>query len=365
MDKRENKLKIALVGGYPPPYGGVSIHIQRLHTQCLNSNIRCTVFNTSSHVKSAKHVVNLSRVRDWPYILTSRQDIFHINTTSMHWKIPAFFFYLSKIKRAKFILTYHSLRYSASDFSPLGRRMIRIIFKSASHCIATNSEIKERLISQGARPERISVIPAFLPPIEEEEEIAEIPQEVWDFIDSHTPVISANAFRIVLYDGQDRYGVDMCIELCASLKSAYPKIGFVFCIPDIGDYDYFNELKRRIAEKGIEGNFLFQTKPYQFYPILMKSNVFVRPTNTDGDAISLREALFLKIPSVASDVVPRPEGTVLFKNRDVEDFIARVKMVWDSYGYYKSQIESIEVENGLGEILKVYISQVNKGELDE
>jgi len=283
----------------------------------------------------------------------------------MHWKIPAFFFYLSKIKGAKFILTYHSLRYSASDFSPLGRKMIRTILKSASHCIATNSEIEGGLISLGAKAKRISVIPAFLPPVKNNQEITEIPQEVWNFIDSHTPVISANAFRIGISYGQDRYGVDMCIELCASLKSTYPQIGFVFCIPDIGDYDYFSELKRRVVEKEIEGNFLFQTKPCQFYPILMKSDVFVRPTNTDGDAISLREALFFRTPSVASDVVPRPEGTVLFTNRDTEDFIARVKMVCDNYEQYKSQIESIEVENGLSEILKVYNSQVNKGELDE
>ena len=59
------------------------------------------------------------------------------------------------------------------------------------------------------------------------------------------------------------------------------------------------------------------------------------------------------------------EGTVLFKNRDMEDFIARVKMVWDSYGYYKSKMESLKLEKGISVILKVYISQVNKGELDE
>lgn len=358
-----NGLKVALVGGYPPPYGGVSIRVRRLQAECLNNNIQCTVYNTSRYIKRAKHVLNLSRVRDWPRILISAQDIIHVHTTGMHWKIPALLFCLSKLKKAKYIITYHSLRYSAQDFSPLGRKMMKVILKSASHCIATNSEIKEKLISLGAKPERISVIPAFLPPVLKDEEIDEIPQEVWDFMDRHTPVISANAFRINFYNGQDLYGIDMCVELCASLKSRYPQIGFIFCLSDIGDYDYFNELKRRLTEKGMEDNFLFQTNPYQFYPILMKSDIFTRPTTSDGDAISLREALYLKTPSVASDVVPRPEGTVLFKNRDVADFIDRVKMVWDNYSYYKSKMESLEVENGLSKTLGVYRSLASKGKV--
>ena len=364
MNKQANELKLALVGSYPPPYGGVSTHVQRLQAQCLSNNIRCMVFATTSHARRAQRVLKLSRVMDWPLILTSRQDIIHVHNTSMHWKIAAFFFYLSKIKRAKFIMSYHSFRYGARDFSPPGRKMVRVMLKSASHCIADSAEIKAKLISMGAKPERISVIPAFLTPAKNERETDSIPREIWDFIDSHTPVISAGAFRIGISDGQDRYGIDMCIELCASLKSNYPQIGFVFCLPEIGDYDYFSKMKQRIRAKNIENNFLFVTQPLdEVYPIWQKSDIFVRPTASDGDSVSLREALYLKTPSVASDVVPRPEGTVLFKNRDVEDFIARVKMVWDNYGYYKSRMESTEVENGLNEILKVYSSLASKGKL--
>ena len=53
-------------------------------------------------------------------------------------------------------------------------------------------------------------------------------------------------------------------------------------------------------------------------------------------------------------MVPRPEGTILFKNRDIKDFTARVKMVWDNYDYYKSKAKSIEVENGLNKMLEIY-----------
>lgn len=356
MEKQTGQLKVALVGPYPPPYGGVSVHVQRLHGQLIAGNIISSVFDNTRHVKKVRGVLNLSLFWNWPRVLFSRQDIIHVHTTSTHWIIPAFFLFLAKIKGTKFVLSYHSLRYGAGDFGLIGRRMIRVILSSAAHCIVTNDEIKERLISLGAGPERISVIPAFLPPPPGDADDAEIPRQVRDFIDTHTPVISASAFRIVIFEGVDRYGIDVCIELCAGLKSVYPEIGFIFYLPEIGNHDYFNELKGRIVERGIEDNFLFQTTPCQFYPVLKKIDLFVRPTNTDGDAISLREALYLKTPSIASDAIPRPAGTVLFKNRDVEDFISRVKMVWDNYDDYKAKAETVKMESGLEEILEIYRS---------
>ena len=113
-------------------------------------------------------------------------------------------------------------------------------------------------------------------------------------------------------------------------------------------------MKQRIAEKCIENNFLFITEQYQFYPILMKSDVFVRPTNTDGDAVSLRAALYFKIPSVTSDAVPRPEGTILFKSRDINDFTSKVKDVLDNHKQHKMRLEEVELGDNIGKIIEIY-----------
>ena len=60
-----------------------------------------------------------------------------------------------------------------------------------------------------------------------------------------------------------------------------------------------------------------------------KSDVFVRPTFMDGDAISVREAGTLGVPVVASNVGTRPEGTVLFevgnKSQLVKQILACLK----------------------------------------
>lgn len=354
MDEKGDRPKVALIGPYPPPYGGVSIHIQRLQALLSNNGIQSTVYDASPHLRNTKGIMSLRKIKSWVHIVSRKNKIIHIHSSGLSLKMITPLCCLIKLRRRKFIITYHSLRDDIEHFNRFNKWVIRIILSFASHIISVSPEVKEKLLLLSVSPEKISVIPAFLPPAIKEQEIDEIPQEVWNFVNSHTPVISANAFRIVLFKGQDRYGIDMCVDLCANLKGAYPEIGFVFCLPDIGDYDYFFKLKQRIAEKNIGNNFLFVTEPCQYYPILMKSHVFVRPTNTDGDAVSLREALYFKTPSVASDAVLRPRGTIYLKNRDINDFTWKVKDLLANYEYYKGRLETVRLEDNFEKILEVY-----------
>lgn len=58
--------------------------------------------------------------------------------------------------------------------------------------------------------------------------------------------------------------------------------------------------------------------------VLMKQcDLVLRPTNTDGDALTIREALYFGVPVIASDAVRRPTGTILFRNRDAKDLMCR------------------------------------------
>jgi hypothetical protein len=143
---------------------------------------------------------------------------------------------------------------------------------------------------------------------------------VWNFINTHDPILTANAFRISFFQGEDLYGIDMCVRLCSKLKQQFPNIGLVFCLPDKNDENYFNQMMNMIQELEIGNNFLFVIESIELYPILSRSNLFLRPTNTDSYGISVAEALFLGIPAVASDVCERPYGSSLFHNRDEDEF---------------------------------------------
>lgn len=345
---------VALCGPYPKPYGGISVHVKRLSEWLSNKGIICTVYDTSGISKKENNVVTIRSVWKWLLclLLHGPEDVIHYHGYNP--TLVGILSLLVTIKRSKLVVTFHSFRYDVDKMSLLEKFVFQLARKCKVNFVTVNQHIKEKVISLGINPENIKVIPAFIPPIIRKEEIAEIPRETWNFINKHTPIISANAFRITFYNNQDLYGIDMCIDLCANLKRDYPKIGFVFCLPDVGDYEYFSKMKQRIKESGIEENFFFQTKPCQFYPILMKSDLFVRPTNTDGDAVSLREALYFRVPSVASNAIPRPEGTILFKSRDIDDFILKVKDVLDNYEGHKERLESVILEDNAEKIIKIY-----------
>ena len=55
--------------------------------------------------------------------------------------------------------------------------------------------------------------------------------------------------------------------------------------------------------------------------------VFVRPTYTDGDSISVREALALRVPVVASDAAYRPQGVLRFTAGNADDFVKKLLRV--------------------------------------
>jgi glycosyltransferase involved in cell wall biosynthesis len=66
------------------------------------------------------------------------------------------------------------------------------------------------------------------------------------------------------------------------------------------------------------------------WPVIKRASVFLRPTTSDGDSISLREALHFNVPVVASDAAPRPAGSILFASRDQAEFNSAISTALQS-----------------------------------
>ena len=52
--------RIALVGVYPPPIGGVSVHIKRLHQFLTNKGVYCVVYDVGAKRAKSEGVVPVS-----------------------------------------------------------------------------------------------------------------------------------------------------------------------------------------------------------------------------------------------------------------------------------------------------------------
>lgn len=343
---------IVQVGAYPKPIGGISVYIKRMKEYMDLLNIPNEVWDVSGIKKSETNVINM-KLKYVPikFLFQKNIDLIHYNICGVKSKNYIGLFNRLFFENRKKMLTIHG---ECKDLFEKNNKMLVNSLNSFNAIICVKSGDKDYLIKQGVTC-KIYEIPAFIKPIEQEENI-QIPKYITDFIKKQNFIITANASSLRFYNNEDLYGIDMCVWLLNRLKDKYKnkKIGFIFCLPEIGDCEYFTKIKEELKKLNLEKDFLFVNDNVELYPIIKMSDLFIRPTNTDGDAVSVREALCYKIPVITSDAVKRPEGTILFETRDFEDLYNKTLQVIENYQSHKSSIENIIVEDNAQKLIDIY-----------
>lgn len=320
--------KLAIVGSYPPPYGGVAVHVQRLCALLDRRGVDYVVYNATSDVSDGRRVHGVySKRRAWliKYLLFGKEPAIYMMSGRLSaWVMSA----MSASWRGKRVVL-RLRNASLPDWvkqSTWRRFWCRYALRRMSAVICVSEALAEAARSLGVDPTRVHHSPGFLPPAEPADRSGVNPA-VWSFIERHTPILSANG-KVDWYQGVDLYALDQLVEVVARLKPDYPGLGLVICFWDHfpADEAYLDKLKRSAAELGVADSILFNTQSGQFVPVIHASDVFLRPTNTDGDANSVREALYLGVPAVASDAVARPAGSIVFRTRDLEDFERKIRL---------------------------------------
>lgn len=339
------KNDIAIIGLYPPPIGGVSIHIERL-TKYLEDNNKSFILYDTSKISMKLWLIK--------YLFKSNEKLIHLH--ERNWYLVAIICFIARLHNSKVILTLHSFREDPCEFNFIKAFAFKYSINRLHYFIPVGENEKNKLIRYGADPKKITVIPAYINPKYKREDDLLIPEYVWEHIDSSSFCICANASKLSFYNNQDIYGLDLCIELCCKLKTKYRdrKIKFIFCLPEIGDYKYYNMMKERIKKFQIQKEFLIVNEKIPLYPILRRVHIFLRSTSTDSYGVSIAEAIYFKVPSIASNVCNRPEGTILFKSRDINDLYSKTVDVIENYSCYKNKLKNIRIEDNAKKILDVY-----------
>ena len=312
-------MKYYLIGKYPPPLGGVSVYVYRFSKLLKSQGQRVEVIDLSKYSRHRKILILLKLA------LSPERAIFYLNGLN---------FYVMLVLALRpfsgnIVFHDHSGR-AVEDIHGIERTILKLFLRRANECILVGDHLKRYYQQKGYNlPPRTRVQNAFLPPpLEDEPKIWSTYDETTiKFMENHSPLILANAFQIIFYQGVDLYGIDMCLELTAQLKKKYPHIGFLFALAEIGDQKYFQELNQSIDDLDIRGNFHFVTGQKELWPLFKRADLMIRPTFVDGYGISVTEALYFGCPAVASDVCERAQGTVLFRNRDIKDLLGKVEKV--------------------------------------
>lgn len=225
------------------------------------------------------------------------------------------------------------------------------IYQLATKAVAVNPDFKKDLsLPMG----KLLVKDAFIPPVIENE--STLPEYISEWISKRKmqgdTIICANASSLQTFNNEDLYGIDLCIETCKRLKTANKHICFVFVVSSIeNNKDQFLQYQKQIEVLNLNNNFLLINEKLSFVKLIQESDIVLRATNTDGDALTVREALFLGKPVIASDVVKRPEGVFLFNNRDGKDLELKLINLIESH-IYKS--EPLITNSGSREQLKEF-----------
>ncbi|HVF56889.1 MAG TPA: glycosyltransferase family 4 protein [Pyrinomonadaceae bacterium] len=311
-------MKILLIGSYPPPLGGVGVFIKR-YKRKLEGEGHTVVVLDPIRLTKREFYTRLFGARFRSYDLVSLSfPSFHVMAVLLATGLAG-----------KTEVWDHNWRV-LEEWSPVRLGFYRHFLRRCRELILVAPHLKDYYREHGVElAPQTRVRHAFLPPpLEEEAEIVKTyAPETLAFVEAHRPVVVAGGFRINFHKGVDLYGLDMCVELIGELKKTHADAGLLFALGEFADADYRERIERRISELGVAGNVHFMTGQKEMWPLFRRADLMVRPTFTDGYAVSLAEALYMNCPAVASDAAERPAGTVIFANRDQNDFLRKCRDV--------------------------------------
>jgi glycosyltransferase involved in cell wall biosynthesis len=326
----EKQESLAILGAYPPPIGGVTVHTRRLVAQLSSLGAKYRVYNLTSgsemlpHVVSAAHnrIVSMLRV----LLGGKHRHVLLMNRRLYVWALVAI---LGRVARKRTVL-----RLQGGDVFVWSQQngwrwwFARKILLAFDGIVCVNSRQAELLTRNGLSPTKLLVMPGYLPPSQEELSEAIENEGLVSFCQDKSPLIVANG-KFATHQGCDLYGFDLLLESLARLIQTAPKCGMVVALTEFTPHDRasFDRLNSKAKSLGIERNVFWVNPPSSLIAILKKADLFIRPTNTEGDSNSLREAIDLGVPSIASDVARRPPEAVLFENRNADDLVKKIEYV--------------------------------------
>src|ERR1051326_6053310 len=322
-------MKVLFVGPYPPPHGGISVHVRSACTRVRRTGLQSNVLNVDPRAPASRDYINISGPAGFVrqlFVHTSDDWTLNVHTNGHNLKswLIALMCGIAAQWGPPATLTLHSGGVPAYlRDGPAWRRFIaRLASVMYSRIVCVNPEIARVLSTLGIPETALEVAPAFIP--FETPDVA-VPESIDSWIRQHSPVLSTAMFF------RPEYGFELLLEAMTDLTAVHPRLGCVV----MGDGENRAAAQKLVESRGLQNVVLLSGDlDHEICLSLMaRSGVFIRPTFMDGDAISVREALALGIPVVASDVGTRPEGTVLFevgnKKELVERIFAAVGAVYD------------------------------------
>lgn len=343
-------MRILLLGPYPPPHGGVETNLVAIRRFLLRRGIPCAVINITRHRKPEADEIYYptNALALIGLLFRLRYDVLHLHVGGLlSRRVLRLGLVCSLVPGKKTVFTFHSGGYpSLPEAKALSRRSpAGVVLRRFDAVIGVNQQIVEFFQRLGVSRERTRLIAphAFLAV---EDYGGDLPQPLRSFFGTHQPVLMS-AGQL-----EPEYDLPLQIDVMGMVREKFPRAGLLL----LGHGSLEDSLRRRIGDKPFAEHILLGGDIAHTVTMraIAQADVMLRTTLYDGDAISVREALHVGTPVVATDNGMRPAGVQLIATSSLDQlFAALEKTLRSSAGKTREKI-LVPDESNLEAVLRVY-----------
>lgn len=341
-------MHVLQLGPYPPPEGGVSRNMLAIRDELFRAGQKCSIIATTKGVSNTGEI-DVHRPSSTfallKLLVTTRYDILHLHVGGeVTPRVLSLAFACSVFGRGRSVLTLHSGGYPETKEAVLAKpKTIRgMIFRRFSQIIAVNEKIADVFRLYGVADQRISVILPFS--LQRPDGNVNVPPPIAEFYKTHSPILLAVGGLEKEYDPLFQ------IAAMKDILEHFPHAGLVIA----GSGSMLDEIEQTVAKSGYAENIYIagNIEHRVILHLVNDADVLLRTTLFDGDAISVREAIFLGTPVIATDNGMRPAGVHLMPVGDADSLVSEVISAINS-PLTKSTVTCDDTKN-IDEVLKVY-----------
>ncbi|KFA88462.1 glycosyltransferase family 4 protein [Archangium violaceum] len=299
-------MRVLLVGDYPPPQGGVAVHVQQLHGYLRERGVETVVLDVGKGGRPAPDVIPVRTPTQYGKRLAGflREGwTVHVHTSGNNpksWMLAA----TAGVRaRAPRVITLHSgllPDYLAASVSR--RAFARVALAGYSRVVAVSEAVREALARCGVPEEKLVVYPAFCG---SQVRPGRVSPELEAARARRLPLLA------MAHHPSPVYGRGLMFRALRMIADEVPGVGLAVFGPGTRSEEFLRDAREHRVEELIED--MGELEHSRALALISRCDAFIRPTTHDGDAISVREALALGVPCVASDVCGRPHGTYTFQ----------------------------------------------------
>ena len=304
-------MRVVQLGPYPPPHGGVQTNLVAIRDYLRRNGHLCDVINlTRFRREDADGVYYPAGAAELMRLLWRLPaDILHLHFGGdLTSRLLGLALFCTLLPGRKTVLTFHSGGYPGS---PAGRTaapatLRGLVLRRLDGLIGVNQEIAALFARFGVRQERIRTILPFA--VEPPDRSLPLPERLAEFLSAHSPVLLTVGLL------EPEYDLPMQIDAMADILERYPRAGLLI----VGAGSLEESLRARIAATPYRDRVsLYGDMPHAVtLRATLESDLLLRTTLYDGDSVSVREALYLGTPVIATDNGMRPDGVHLIPPSD-------------------------------------------------